>query len=165
MYTVQQYILNFERTCATHNRNLKNLEWKYTKECWAEEILSPLDHNNRAPHMVDAVVAHTAQEHPVERNRFIRLRLRIDTETLYSRRKAVVRHLYDCHKGFSDSGCQTCNETLMKCRTMAALRLQFQLQKKSDRWYSDRYPDWHPSRNLSQCTNQSRTFYVMCNTW
>lgn len=32
-------------------------------------------------------------------------------------------------KGFQTTGCQTCNETLMKCRTMAALRLQFQLQK------------------------------------
>jgi hypothetical protein len=30
--------------------------------------LSPLDHNNRATHMIDAVVAHTAQEHPVQRS-------------------------------------------------------------------------------------------------
>jgi hypothetical protein len=45
---------------------------RYTTESWAEGISSPLDHNNRAAHMVDTVVAHTAQEHPVQRNRFIR---------------------------------------------------------------------------------------------
>lgn len=72
MQNVQEHIL---QDYKWHNRNLKNLEWRYTKECWAEGISSPLDHNNRAAHMVDTVVAHTAQEHPVQRNRYIRYQI------------------------------------------------------------------------------------------
>ena len=58
-----------------HNSNQKTLELKCTKECRsrvAQGLLSPLITTtvNRATHMVGAVVAHTVQEHPVQRNQF-----------------------------------------------------------------------------------------------
>jgi hypothetical protein len=54
--------------------------------------------------MVDTVAAHTAQEHPAQRNRFIRLRLRFDTEK-GQQKKSRVTQIVHVNRQWSSGTC------------------------------------------------------------
>jgi hypothetical protein len=54
-----------QQYCAELQTVTKKLEIEVHQRILIEDCSSTLDYNNRAAHMVDAVVAYTSQEHPV----------------------------------------------------------------------------------------------------